>query len=433
MRTPGPKRPPALADWALALCLGESEAADAARGDLREEFEARADAGGFRASLWYAREAGSLAWAFGRERALAAARGRRAGARKGRQGDSIMRILWEDLRFAAVALVRRPLFAGAVVATLALGIGGNVALFSVVDGVLLRPLPYADPERLVMLWENDRLRGSEREAVSAPDFRDFVADEPLLRSLAARERLDRTLGAATEPVRVSSARVSAGYFAMLGVRPLLGRTFLRGGGDARQRPRGRGHRGPLARALRGRSRRRRPARAARRRALHARGRGAGRGAGAGPQRSDLRAARVRPERPVPRTSQPARLRAAAAGGQRGLGTGRHERGGEAPRGDVSRRQPRSWSLGPLAPGRGGGRRARRPAAAVRRGRPAAADGLRQRRQPRPHARRRPRARARDPHLARRGPVAPLPPAAHREPAARLPRRRRRARSSRRGS
>ena len=137
-----------------------------------------------------------------------------------------MRILFEDLRFAAVALARRPLFAGAVVATLALGIGGNVALFSVVDGVLLRPLPYKDPERLVMVWENDRLRGSDREAVSAPDFRDFALTNRSFESLVARERLDRTLGTLTEPVRVSSARVGAGYFGVLGVSPLLGRTFL---------------------------------------------------------------------------------------------------------------------------------------------------------------------------------------------------------------
>ena len=137
-----------------------------------------------------------------------------------------MRILWEDLRFAAVALARRPLFAAAVVATLALGIGGNVALFSVVDGVLLRPLPYPDPERLVILWENDRLRGSDREAVSAPDYRDFVEMNRSFESLAARVRLDRTLGTLAEPLRVSSARVSANYFSMLGTRPLAGRTFL---------------------------------------------------------------------------------------------------------------------------------------------------------------------------------------------------------------
>ena len=225
--TPRPAlRPPALAERLLVLCLGNGPAADAALGDLREEFESRAERGARAAALWYAGEAWSLASAFGWERFLAATRRHAAAARKRRQGDSIMRILFEDLRFAATALARRPLFAGAVVATLALGIGGNVALFSIVDGVLLRPLPYEDPERLVVVWENDRLRGSEREAVSAPDFRDFVLMSRSFESLVARERLDRTLGTLTEPVRVSSARVGAGYFEMLGVRALVGRTFL---------------------------------------------------------------------------------------------------------------------------------------------------------------------------------------------------------------
>lgn len=137
-----------------------------------------------------------------------------------------MRILWEDLRFAARTLTRRPLFVALVVATLALGIGGNVALFSVVDGVLLRPLPYPDPDRLVIVWENDRLRGTDREGVSGPDYLDMIEMNRSFAALAARSRLDRTLGTREEPVRVSSARVSAGFFTLLGVRPLLGRTFL---------------------------------------------------------------------------------------------------------------------------------------------------------------------------------------------------------------
>ena len=85
-----------------------------------------------------------------------------------------MRKLWEDLRLAFHGLRRRPGFAAAVVATLALGIGGNVALFSIVDGVLLRPLPYPDPDRLVIVWENDRLRGTDREGASAPDYLDLA-------------------------------------------------------------------------------------------------------------------------------------------------------------------------------------------------------------------------------------------------------------------
>ena len=310
---PRAARPPALAEWLLARCLGNGPTAKAAIGDLREEFEVRArEAGSRAAALWYAGEAWSLASAFGRERVLAAVRRDGKGSLTRRQGDSIMRVLFEDLRFAAVALARRPLFAGAVVATLALGIGGNVALFSVVDGVLLRPLPYKDPERLVMVWENDRLRGSDREAVSAPDFRDFALTNRSFESLVARERLDPTLGTLAEPVRVSSARVGAGYFGVLGVSLLLGRTFLpeeeRPGND----PRRGGDRGRLARALRRRPRGRRPSGAARRRTVHARGCRAGGGARAGPARSDLRAARVRPRRPLPRASHPARVRAPEA-------------------------------------------------------------------------------------------------------------------------
>jgi putative ABC transport system permease protein len=224
-------RPPLLADRLLALCAPRSPAADAALGDLHEEFAERARGGpSWGASLWYWAEATSLAWAFGRQHLRDAARGRAARARamadNGRRGDTIMRILWEDLRFAIRALARRPLFAALVVATLALGIGGNVALFSIVDGVLLRPLPYPDPDRLVIVWENDRLRGSDKEGASAPDFRDMIEMNRSFEGLAARTRLDRTLGTLAEPVRVSSARVTASYFSLLGVRPLVGRTFL---------------------------------------------------------------------------------------------------------------------------------------------------------------------------------------------------------------
>lgn len=136
-----------------------------------------------------------------------------------------MRMLWEDLRLAFRAVRHQPGFASAVIATLALGIGGNVALFSIVDGVLLKPLPYPDPERLVIVWENDRLRGTDREAASAPDYLDLVAQSRSFERMAARGSLDRTLGTVAEPAHVSSARVTSNYFPLLGVRAVLGRTL----------------------------------------------------------------------------------------------------------------------------------------------------------------------------------------------------------------
>ncbi len=134
-----------------------------------------------------------------------------------------MRKFGDDLHLALRSLARQPGFAAAVVATLALGIGGNVALFSVVDGVLLKPLPYADPDRLVIVWENDRLRGTDREAASAPDYLDLVEQSRSFETMAARTGQNRTLGTAADPAHVSSARVSSTYFPLLGVRPVLGR------------------------------------------------------------------------------------------------------------------------------------------------------------------------------------------------------------------
>src|SRR5262249_56043538 len=152
-------------------------------------------------------------------------RGRTRAGPVRRTGDSTMGTLWEDLRLALRGLRRQPGFAAAVVATLALGIGGNVALFSVVDGVLLRPLPYPDPDRLVIVWENDRIRGTDREGASAPDYVDLVEQSRSFETMAAPTRLNRTLGTAAEPVHLTSARVSSTYFPLLGVKALLGRTF----------------------------------------------------------------------------------------------------------------------------------------------------------------------------------------------------------------
>ena len=89
-----------------------------------------------------------------------------------------------DLRLAVRQLLRNPGFAAVAVLTLALGIGANTALFSVVNGVLLKPLPYPEPDRLVTLWERSPQRGVDRERVSGPNYLDWQRENTTLDGMA---------------------------------------------------------------------------------------------------------------------------------------------------------------------------------------------------------------------------------------------------------
>ncbi|HEV7990889.1 MAG TPA: ABC transporter permease, partial [Gemmatimonadaceae bacterium] len=129
-----------------------------------------------------------------------------------------------DLRYALRALARSPGFTLAVVLTLALGIGANSAIFSVVYGVLLRPLPYAAPERLVNLY--GRYPQFGRTSTSLPDFQDWRAGTHSFEQLAGRHSGAFVLTGEGEPERVIADRVTSNFFATLGVKPLLGRAFL---------------------------------------------------------------------------------------------------------------------------------------------------------------------------------------------------------------
>jgi putative ABC transport system permease protein len=122
-----------------------------------------------------------------------------------------------DFRHAFRLLRRNPGFAAAVIGSLALGVGGVAAMFSLLDGVLLRPLPYQDPDRLVVIWENDRLRGTTREQASTPDYLDIRNRAASYQHLAGWQRLDLTISGEGEPRRVAAARVTESYFPALGV------------------------------------------------------------------------------------------------------------------------------------------------------------------------------------------------------------------------
>ena len=137
-----------------------------------------------------------------------------------------MQTLWQDLRQGLRAMAKNPGFTLVAMLTLALGIGANTAIFSVVNAVLLRALPYPDSGRLVALWGvNDRTGDSQR-AVSYPDFEDLRAQSRTLEGAAAYNDDTATLTGIGEPLHLHDGVVSAALFKVLGVSPQLGRGFL---------------------------------------------------------------------------------------------------------------------------------------------------------------------------------------------------------------
>ncbi|MGH7568096.1 MAG: ABC transporter permease [Gemmatimonadales bacterium] len=137
-----------------------------------------------------------------------------------------MDTLVHDLRYALRQLRTHPGFTAVAVMTLALGIGANTAIFSVVDGVLLRPAPFTDMDRLMMVWETDRKSGTAREPASVPDYLDFQQRSARFERLAAFTAAEVNLTPdAGDPSRLAALAVSYEFLPLVGLRPLLGRTF----------------------------------------------------------------------------------------------------------------------------------------------------------------------------------------------------------------
>jgi predicted permease len=143
-----------------------------------------------------------------------------------RSGDSATAMLVADLRLAFRSIRSQPAFAATVVATMALGIGVTSAMFTVVNAVLLRPLPYDRPEQVVMIFERDP-RGATTQ-VSMPAFEDWQQRLTSFRHLALFGSQTANLTGAGEPDRLRAGFVSADFFRVLGVAPLLGRDFSAG-------------------------------------------------------------------------------------------------------------------------------------------------------------------------------------------------------------
>jgi putative ABC transport system permease protein len=132
--------------------------------------------------------------------------------------------LWQDLRFGVRMLLKQPGFTLIAALTLALGIGANTAIFSIVNAVLLRPFPYQAPERLVIVQERESGGGF---SPSYPNFVDWRAQNTAFASIAAvRQNESFNLTGAGEPERLQGQLVSAEFFSMLGIKPLVGRDFL---------------------------------------------------------------------------------------------------------------------------------------------------------------------------------------------------------------
>ncbi|MGB7925761.1 MAG: ABC transporter permease [Pyrinomonadaceae bacterium] len=134
--------------------------------------------------------------------------------------------LWLDLRYGLRMLVKNPGFTVIAVIALALGIGANSAIFSVVNTVLLRPLPYKEPDRLVMVWEDATKQGFPRDTPAAANYIDWLNQNQVFEGMAAIADLSFNMTGVGEPERIDGRRVSANLFSLLGVEPQLGRAFL---------------------------------------------------------------------------------------------------------------------------------------------------------------------------------------------------------------
>src|SRR5277367_3351484 len=134
-----------------------------------------------------------------------------------------MNNLWINFRHSLRQLRQRPGFAAITIFTLALGIGATTAIFSVVYGVLLRPLPYRQPERIVQLWELDA--AGNRMHVAEPNFVDLRAASKSFTALAEVSSDETTITGGSAPTRATGAAVSKDFFQVLDVSPIVGRNF----------------------------------------------------------------------------------------------------------------------------------------------------------------------------------------------------------------
>ncbi|HEU4836774.1 MAG TPA: ABC transporter permease [Pyrinomonadaceae bacterium] len=133
--------------------------------------------------------------------------------------------IWQDLRYGGRVIRHNPALSLTIVITVALGIGANATIFGVINAVLLEPLPYKDPDRLVRLWQSNPSQNQIESPVSAPNFLDWQTQQTAFEQLGALEFATFNLTGSGEPQRVGAARITPNLIPTLGVAPALGRSF----------------------------------------------------------------------------------------------------------------------------------------------------------------------------------------------------------------
>src|SRR5258708_14905021 len=151
-------------------------------------------------------------------------------SREIRRGTTIDAI-WQDFRYSARLMAKQPGFIFIIIFTIMLGVGSNTAIFSVVNSVLLKPLPYDHPQELAMIWANHKNMGLPRFPTSGVLMGELRDRSRLLQSVGGIWATSGTFTGDGEPEQVKTGWVTENFFSVLGVNPALGRTFQRGDGD----------------------------------------------------------------------------------------------------------------------------------------------------------------------------------------------------------
>jgi putative ABC transport system permease protein len=226
---PSPIGPPRLTAALLAWMLPDDPVGQSIQGDLDQEYRQRIGWSLLTARRWYRREALSVVI----HRILAAllpvrSRGRHQlpwGDNRAQKGDPMLQVLWQDVRYTVRALARSPRFTVVAAVTLALGIGAATAVFSAVNGVLLKPLPYPGSERIVGLWHGAPDLGYNQFGISPGVFYEYSNGNEAYEAMGLYFGLERNLTEDGDAERVPATGSTAGLFDVLGVPPLLGRTY----------------------------------------------------------------------------------------------------------------------------------------------------------------------------------------------------------------